>query len=107
MFENPNETYLTLREIADVLPRVGGKKIHLSTLHRWTIHGARGVKLETVRLGSRVLTSREAVGRFVAALSALPPRARPRRAVPEPRATSATRQREIEAAERRLIAAGC
>lgn len=37
------------------------------TATRWSLHGAHGVRLETIRVGGRRLTSRAAVRRFVAA----------------------------------------
>jgi hypothetical protein len=40
-----------------------------SKVYAWTIHGCRGVTLESIQLGTRRHTSREAVGRFVATLS--------------------------------------
>ena len=46
-----------------------GIDAHVKTLLRWAIRGCRGVKLETVRLGSSVMTSRQAVSRFLSALS--------------------------------------
>lgn len=39
------------------------------TLRRWTNHGVRGVKLETAKIGWRIFTSREAIGRFLANLN--------------------------------------
>jgi hypothetical protein len=41
----------------------------LPTLWRWHSRGVRGVRLETVALGGRRYTSREALERFVSALS--------------------------------------
>jgi hypothetical protein len=57
-----------------VPPARNGKRTHLSTLLRWIHLGARGpsgepVRLEAVRLGSRWLTSREALQRFASALT--------------------------------------
>lgn len=51
-------------EAAATLPAVRGKRIHVSTLWRWATKGVRGVKLEAVRLGSRWMTSSEALERF-------------------------------------------
>jgi hypothetical protein len=51
----------------------GGPSVDPSTVFRWvtkgTTAGGRTVKLEAVRAGSRWLTSRGAVARFVAALT--------------------------------------
>jgi hypothetical protein len=53
----------------------GGKSVDPSTVFRWVTKGTRTpggrpVKLEAVRVGGRWLTSRGAVTRFVAALTA-------------------------------------
>lgn len=42
---------------------------HPSSLWRWTKKGVGGVRLESVQVGGRVFTSREALQRFVAALN--------------------------------------
>ena len=36
-----------------------------STLWRWASRGLGGVKLETIRIGTRVFTSRQALTRFI------------------------------------------
>ena len=50
--------------------RRGGKRIHVSTLYRWALHGCRGVKLESLQLGGTLATSREGLERFFARLAA-------------------------------------
>ncbi len=57
-----------------VPPGRGGNKTHLSTLLRWITRGVRAidgrvVRLEACRLGSRWMTSREALQRFSSALT--------------------------------------
>jgi hypothetical protein len=52
-----------------VPPARGGKRTHLSTILRWVLRGARSpsgevVRLEACRIGSRWMTSREALQRF-------------------------------------------
>lgn len=42
------------------------------TLRRWRNKGVRGAKLETVRIGCLVWTSREAVARFLTAINTEP-----------------------------------
>lgn len=70
-----------------------------STIFRWaTGRGARGTKLETVRIGGRLFTSDAAVARFLAACNGEQP-------APAPKVTN-KRRREIAAAERRVRAAG-
>jgi Protein of unknown function (DUF1580) len=63
MIDLAAESLLTLREAAESLP--GGT--HTSTLHRWRRLGVRGHKLETVVIGGRRFTSREALQRFAQA----------------------------------------
>lgn len=65
---------------------------HTSSIWRWASSGVRGgIRLETVRVGGRVYTSREAIFRFIARLNA-PRDCRP--AQPEPPSTRA--QRAVE-----------
>lgn len=42
-----------------------GRRVHLSTVLRWTQRGSKGVRLESRVLGGRRLTSVEAVRRFM------------------------------------------
>lgn len=68
-----DEHLLTLAEAADSLPLVGGKRPHATAVWRWARRGVRGIKLETLCMGGRFLTSREALERFGRALAAVPP----------------------------------
>jgi Protein of unknown function (DUF1580) len=57
-----------------VPPARNGKKTHISTLLRWATKGAKApdgtiVRLEALRVGSRWVTSREAIQRFMEALT--------------------------------------
>jgi hypothetical protein len=87
---------------ADLPRRRAGKKTSLSCLYRWSTTGCRGVILETTQIGATRCTSKEALARFFDALTvaagACP--------VETPKGTSARRQREISAAEKRLARAG-
>jgi hypothetical protein len=91
-----SERLLTLPETARLLPG----HVHVSTIHRWRLRGAKGIKLETVLIGGRRYTSREAVARFAAAVTAardgLPPLLR----------TPKQREKAIAQSERELKAAG-
>jgi len=78
-----------------------GKPAHISSLYRHVLRGARAangerIRLETVLTPSGRRTSREAIQRFIAALTepGLPP------------PTTARRDREREAAEQELAEAG-
>jgi hypothetical protein len=64
------EELISLADAARLLPaRRRGKKPHISCLYRWTTTGCRGVVLESVMVGGTRCTSREALTRFIAALS--------------------------------------
>lgn len=43
---------------------------HLSTVHRWRLRGVNGIRLETWRIGGRRVTSRAALARFHARVTA-------------------------------------
>lgn len=60
------ERTISLTEAAKSLPG----RPHVSTLWRWVREGRRGVRLETVAVGGRRFTSREALRRFVDRVSA-------------------------------------
>jgi hypothetical protein len=64
------ESLLTFRE-ARKLPilRRDGRQPDLATLYRWSSVGCRGVVLDSCQLGSTRMTSREAIVRFITALS--------------------------------------
>jgi hypothetical protein len=97
-----NEELIDLRE-ATVLPpfRRRGKPAHIASIYRYVQRGARAVngervRLETIRTPSGMKTSREAVERFLHALT-----------YGEVTATAAvTHSREHERAEAELLAAG-
>lgn len=65
MIDRETETLLTLQEAADSLPAIGGRKPHWRTVYGWHWKGLRGVRLETVVVAGRRLTSREAIDRFI------------------------------------------
>jgi excisionase family DNA binding protein len=58
-----NETRQTFEEAGESLGIAGG------TVRRWYDVGCRGHKLEAVRLGRKVFTSKEAVERFLKKLN--------------------------------------
>lgn len=60
------ERPLTLRQVPDHLPRRQGKKVHYSTVYRWSTNGVRGRVLETSLVGGIRYTTLEAVQRFLA-----------------------------------------
>jgi hypothetical protein len=40
-------------------------RVHVSTIWRWANRGIGGVKLETIKLGGKTLTTSQAVTRFI------------------------------------------
>ncbi|MCH8342479.1 MAG: DUF1580 domain-containing protein [Planctomycetes bacterium] len=63
------EELLSLTDATKALPPIDGKRPCSSTIWRWCRRGVRGVRLEYVRLGHRVCTTREALGRFAQRLA--------------------------------------
>jgi hypothetical protein len=100
---NTSNNVISLAEAARSLPLWRGRRVHVTTIARWIDHGVRvgdrRVRLEEVRVGGRRATTREALARFLEAIT------------PRPEATSlpqpaGDRLRQSEAAARRLRAAG-
>jgi hypothetical protein len=65
-----DEHLLPLSEVPHLIPRPKGRQVHISTIYRWSTTGLRGVVLETLQTGATRATSREALGRFFAQLTA-------------------------------------
>jgi hypothetical protein len=61
------EAVITLEEARAELASVLGKRPDKATLCRWIHRGCYGTKLEAIRLGRQLLTSREALTRFISA----------------------------------------
>ena len=61
------EELLTLSQAARAVRPRGAKPLAPSTIWRWHKHGIKGVRLETVVIGGKRHTSREALTRFTAA----------------------------------------
>ncbi|MCA8943151.1 MAG: DUF1580 domain-containing protein [Planctomycetes bacterium] len=73
MIDTEREELITLREAAPLFPRLRGKKRpHISTLYRWTRQEARRGRptLDSTKVGGTIVTSREAIHRFIAASEA-------------------------------------
>lgn len=101
LFEN--ETPVAIGDVPSMLPiRRGGKLPHISCVYRWIQKGVRGVKLEVIDTPGGMITTKEAIARFFAALSAA------RRGLPTTPAsrTPSARQRAAQSADRELAAAG-
>ena len=104
MIDLSNEQTLSLQQACRMLPRGRRGAIpHLSTVLRWILNGIKGpqgtrIKLEAVRLGSRWVTSVEALQRFADRLT---PSGDDDRSLPVSRSTGA-RQRASNRAAREL-----
>ena len=59
------EDVITLQDARRELIPFLGRRVDNTTLYRWCLRGVGGVKLEHVRLGNRILTSRQAITRFI------------------------------------------
>lgn len=79
-----------------------GKTISVSAIYRWSLHGLRGVKLETVQIGGTRCTSVEALQRFAERLSRQSERMRPQ----VERRSPMARRRSHERAKRELSKMG-
>jgi hypothetical protein len=55
---------LTFTEAARSLPGLTGH-LSINTIHRWATKGLRGVRLQSVRIGARLYTTREWLEAFV------------------------------------------
>lgn len=64
MIDLERESILGLVSASKHLPEIEGRRPHLSTVWRWIHRGIKGAKLESVRIGGRVYTSKEAIDRF-------------------------------------------
>jgi hypothetical protein len=66
-----DEQLLRLDEVPAILPKNAvGRRVHYSTVYRWSWKGiicrnGERVRLEIGRVGGTIYTSREAVGRFI------------------------------------------
>ena len=103
------EELLSLTDAANSLPPLDGKRPHVSTIWRWCRKGLKGVRLEHVRLGHRVCTSRDALARFSQRLAETDeqPAERPvsHTTIGRPR-TDPERERAVQAAQEDLQKAG-
>lgn len=74
MIDTAREHIVLLNKV----PQEVANRPHVSTCWRWWRHGIRGVKLETVVIGGRRYTSREALQRFFQELNQPQAAAHPR-----------------------------
>jgi hypothetical protein len=96
------EELLTLAQAGRVRPPGRkGRPLHPSTIYRWISRGLRGVRLEAIRLGGTLYTSREALQRFAERLThssfATAPSAATNQPTSPPRASNRNTSQGIEA----------
>ncbi len=60
-----SEDVLTLQDARREIASITGRRPDKTTLYRWCLRGVGKSKLEHVRLGNRIITSRQAVTRFI------------------------------------------
>lgn len=62
-----SEDVLTAKEACEELRPIFGKPIDRTTLYRWALRGIQGNRLEFTKIGGRIVTSRQAIARFIEA----------------------------------------
>ncbi len=62
-----SEDVLTLEQTRSELEICLGTRPDKSTVYRWCLKGVGGNKLESTRIGGRIITSKQALTRFIAA----------------------------------------
>ena len=103
MIDISTETVVCPADATKLCPRRrGGKKPDIATAYRWMKDGVRGIRLESIMIGGTRCTSQEALQRFFDALTAQA-EGQP---VQQPQRLTKSRQKQIEAAEKRLSRAG-
>jgi len=65
MIDLNQEDLIPINQVPRLLPRQpNNKRLHISTVYRWMTRGIDGVKLEFIKIGGRMMTSRQALQRF-------------------------------------------
>ena len=59
------EDVLTLSQARTELSQIAGHRPDKATLGRWIHRGVGGVKLDAIRIGRQLLTSKQALTRFI------------------------------------------
>jgi len=101
-----SEKVIGLKEAIRLLPKTSrNNNLHYSTMFRWILRGLRAkdgvvVRLESVKIGGRLCTSKEALQRFFDRLSG------DQQVVTPPTFTRRQRLRQIQRAEEELRRAG-
>ena len=64
-----SEDMISLQEARNELAGFFGRRPDKATVYRWCLRGVDGTRLEHVRIGGRIITSRQALTRFIGARS--------------------------------------
>lgn len=64
------EDVLTLAQARSEFSQIAGRRVDKGTICRWVHRWVGGVKLDAVRVGSQLLTSKQALHRFISARTA-------------------------------------
>ena len=64
------EEMLTLTQARWELAEITGQRPDKATVYRWCLKGCHGTKLDHIRLGNQIFTSRQALTRFIVARTA-------------------------------------
>jgi hypothetical protein len=70
MIDITSESLLPIGKAPAEVERLTGERPHRTTIDRWRMRGCHGVKLETVKIGGKRYVSREALQRFIEAVTA-------------------------------------
>jgi len=71
MIDLLTEQVIALNDVPDHIPPLrGGKPVHPGTVYLWASKGRGGIKLERAYLGGQLVTSLEAIQRFMERLTA-------------------------------------
>jgi hypothetical protein len=105
MINITTETVIAPSKATHLCPeRRRGVRPNVATIYRWMMQGVRGIRLESIVVGATRCTSVEAMQRFFDALTAAADAEHSSAITPLP--VSKSRQKAIEAAERRLARSG-
>ncbi len=70
MIDMMTEQLIPLRDVTKLLPASPrGKRIHISSVYRWTLRGLGGHRLEVIKIGGTTYTTREALQRWAELLT--------------------------------------
>lgn len=106
MIDVEKEQLLSLTEATRVVPALDGRRPHVSSIWRWCRKGVRGVKLEHLRVGRRVSTSKEALARFYENLANAPDPEPQRPASKSKKRTEKQKLRDVQEADQWLTKRG-